>query len=67
MSRVSNELEKQRAAEASVSLVQDGMIVGLGTGSTVAYLLPALAKLGLTASAVWRRRRAPRRQRGNWV
>ena len=47
MSRVSNELEKQRAAEASVSLVQDGMIVGLGTGSTVAYLLPALAKLGL--------------------
>ena len=48
MSRVSNELEKQRAAEASVSLVQDGMIVGLGTGSTVAYLLPALAKLGLT-------------------
>ena len=45
--RVSNELEKQRAAEASVSLVQDGMIVGLGTGSTVAYLLPALAKLAL--------------------
>jgi ribose 5-phosphate isomerase A len=46
--RVSNELEKQRAAEASVSLVQDGMIVGLGTGSTVAYLLPALARLGLS-------------------
>jgi ribose 5-phosphate isomerase A len=48
MGTVSNELEKQRAAEASVSLVQDGMIVGLGTGSTVAYLLPALAKLGLS-------------------
>jgi len=47
MGIVSNELEKQRAAEASVSLVQDGMMVGLGTGSTVAYLLPALAKLQL--------------------
>ena len=52
MSRVSNELEKQRAAEASVSLVQDGMMVGLGTGSTVAYLLPALAKRGLSIRCV---------------
>jgi ribose 5-phosphate isomerase A len=52
MSRVSNELEKQRAAEASVSLVQDGMMVGLGTGSTVAYLLPALARRGLSIRCV---------------
>jgi ribose 5-phosphate isomerase A len=35
--------EKQLAAEAAAQLVEDGMIVGLGTGSTVAYLLPALA------------------------
>src|SRR5215510_13055729 len=35
--------EKQLAAEASAELVEDGMTVGLGTGSTVAYLLPALA------------------------
>ena len=35
--------EKKRAAEAAARLVEDGMLVGLGTGSTVAYLLPALA------------------------
>lgn len=37
------EREKQVAAEAAAELVEDGMAVGLGTGSTVAYLLPALA------------------------
>jgi ribose 5-phosphate isomerase A len=35
--------EKKLAAEASAELVEDGMTVGLGTGSTVAHLLPALA------------------------
>lgn len=34
---------KQAAAEAAAALVRDGMRVGLGTGSTVAFLLPALA------------------------
>jgi ribose 5-phosphate isomerase A len=37
------EREKQAAAEAAAELVEDGMAVGLGTGSTVAHLLPALA------------------------
>ncbi|MBV9604756.1 MAG: ribose 5-phosphate isomerase A [Solirubrobacterales bacterium] len=37
------EREKQRAAEAAAELVQNGMTVGLGTGSTAAYLLPPLA------------------------
>jgi ribose 5-phosphate isomerase A len=37
------EREKQRAAEAAAELVEDGMTVGLGTGSTAAYLLPPLA------------------------
>jgi len=37
------ELEKRMAAEAAAALVEDGMRVGLGTGSTVAHLLPALA------------------------
>jgi ribose 5-phosphate isomerase A len=37
------EREKRAAAEAAASLVTNGMTVGLGTGSTVAYLLPALA------------------------
>ena len=35
--------EKRLAAEAAAELVEDGMLVGLGTGSTVAHLLPALA------------------------
>ena len=34
---------KQRAAEAAISYVRDGMIVGLGTGSTADHFLQALA------------------------
>ncbi|MGW0695325.1 hypothetical protein [Streptomyces sp. NBC_01637] len=34
------EHEKQLAAEAAAELMADGMTVGLGPGSTVAYLLP---------------------------
>jgi ribose 5-phosphate isomerase A len=49
---VSAELEKRLAAEAAAQLVQDGMRVGLGTGSTVAYLLPALAERGLDLCCV---------------
>ena len=44
---MSIEREKQIAAEAAVDLVEQGMTVGLGTGSTVAYLLPALARRAL--------------------
>jgi ribose 5-phosphate isomerase A len=39
--------EKRVAAVAAAELVEDGMAVGLGTGSTVAHLLPALAARGL--------------------
>jgi ribose 5-phosphate isomerase A len=39
--------EKKAAAEAAAQLVENGMRVGLGTGSTVAHLLPALAERGL--------------------
>jgi ribose 5-phosphate isomerase A len=49
---VSVEREKQLAAQAAAKLVQDGMRVGLGTGSTVAYLLPALAARGLDLRCV---------------
>jgi len=41
------EREKQVAAEAAADLVENGMTVGLGTGSTVAFLLPALARRSL--------------------
>lgn len=40
--------EKRMAAEAAAELVEDGMTVGLGTGSTVAFLLPAIAARGLS-------------------
>lgn len=45
--------EKKLAAEAAASLVEPGMTVGLGTGTTVAYLLPALAgrRLGIRCVA----------------
>jgi ribose 5-phosphate isomerase A len=39
--------QKRAAAQAAAELVFDGARVGLGTGSTVAHLLPALAALGL--------------------
>jgi ribose 5-phosphate isomerase A len=39
--------EKKVAAEAAAELVKDGMRVGLGTGSTVAHLLPAIAARGI--------------------
>jgi len=50
---MSIEHEKQIAAEAAAELVESGMTVGLGTGSTVAFLLPALARrsLGIVCAA----------------
>src|SRR5918996_4209427 len=48
----STEDEKRRAAQAAAELPEDGMAVGLGTGSTVAYLLPALADRKLTLRCV---------------
>jgi ribose 5-phosphate isomerase A len=38
--------QKRAAARAAAELIEDGMRVGLGTGSTVAYLLPAIAECG---------------------
>jgi ribose 5-phosphate isomerase A len=49
---VSHEDEKRLAAEAAAGLVEDGMLVGLGTGTTVAYFLPALARQGLRLRCV---------------
>ncbi len=36
------EAEKRRAAEAALALVKEGMVLGLGTGSTMRYFLEAL-------------------------
>src|SRR6267142_2638465 len=44
--------EKQLAAEAAAELVEPGMTIGLGTGSTAAFLLPALARRQLSLRCV---------------
>lgn len=44
--------EKRLAAQAAAEVVADGMTVGLGTGSTVAHLLDALAARSLDIRCV---------------
>ncbi|HEY5877838.1 MAG TPA: ribose 5-phosphate isomerase A [Nakamurella sp.] len=44
--------ERAQAAHAAAGLVQPGMTVGLGTGSTVAHLLPVLAARALSIRCV---------------
>ena len=39
--------QKRAAAQAAAQLLEDGMRVGLGTGTTVSWLLPAIAARGL--------------------
>jgi ribose 5-phosphate isomerase A len=46
------EQEKRLAAEHAADLIGDGMAVGLGTGTTVAHLLPALSERGLDIRCV---------------
>jgi ribose 5-phosphate isomerase A len=46
------EREKRAAAEEAARLVEEGMTVGLGTGSTVGFFLPALAAQGLQIRCV---------------
>ncbi|MDE2005355.1 MAG: ribose-5-phosphate isomerase RpiA [Rhodospirillales bacterium] len=47
--------EKAAAAEAAVALVENGMVVGLGTGSTAAFAIEALGRRvggGLSVTAI---------------
>jgi ribose 5-phosphate isomerase A len=44
--------EKRLVAETAAELVDDGMTVGLGTGTTVGFLLPALARRRLSIRCV---------------
>lgn len=46
------EREKRLAAEAAAALVEPGMTVGLGTGSTATHFLDALAARGLDVRCV---------------
>ena len=49
---MSADREKRAAAETAAMEVVSGMTVGLGTGSTVAFLLPALARRSLDIRCV---------------
>jgi ribose 5-phosphate isomerase A len=49
---MSVEHEKRLAALAAVNLVESGMTIGLGTGSTIALFLPALAERRLSVRCV---------------
>jgi ribose 5-phosphate isomerase A len=49
---MSVEVEKRLAGEAAAGLVEDGTAVGLGTGTTVAHFLRALAARGLRLRCV---------------
>lgn len=46
------EAEKEVAARAAAALLEDGMTVGLGTGTTVAHFVPALARRRLSLRCV---------------
>ncbi len=52
MSGSAQDDEKRVAARAAAALVEDGMTIGLGTGSTVAHLLDALAERSLDVRCV---------------
>ncbi len=43
---------KKAAGEAAAAMISDGMLLGLGTGSTVTYFLDALAAAGRKVSGV---------------
>ena len=52
-----NELLKQKAAQAALSFIEDDMVIGVGTGSTVNFLIDALGPIkhrleGCVASSV---------------
>ncbi|HZX72310.1 MAG TPA: ribose-5-phosphate isomerase RpiA [Rhodanobacter sp.] len=42
---MSNANEKRQAGEAAIRFVEDGAVIGVGTGSTVAFFIEALADL----------------------
>jgi ribose 5-phosphate isomerase A len=61
---VTHDDEKRAAAEAAARLVADGMKVGLGTGTTVGHLIPALTGRDIRCVATSRRTEAAARGAG---
>ena len=65
--------KKRRAAEAAIPYIEPGMVLGVGTGSTVAQLIEVLKdrKIQLegavSSSAQDVRRAQGRRHSGDWI
>jgi ribose 5-phosphate isomerase A len=62
--------QKQEAAEAAAALVQDGMVVGLGTGSTATFAIAALirrVRVGLRIVAIPTSERSARQARAGGI
>ena len=49
---IDKEGEKRLSAEAAIEFIEDGMVVGVGTGSTVAYFIEALGRNRAPAVAI---------------
>lgn len=48
---MSQDEQKRKAAEAAVRYVEEGSLLGVGTGSTVGYFIDALARSGIRIQA----------------
>ena len=57
--------QKRAAAEAAAAMVEDGMVIGLGTGSTASFAIAALSRRVREGLRIWRlpRPSAVRRRR----
>ena len=59
---------KRLAAEKAIDYVEDGMVVGVGTGSTVAFFIDALARIkDRIAGAVSSSEQSTQRLRGHGI
>ena len=59
---------KRLAGEKAIEYVEDGMVVGVGTGSTVAYFIDALGRIGhRIAGAVSSSEQSTQRLRGHGI
>ena len=59
---------KRLAGEKAIEFVEDGMVVGVGTGSTVAFFIDALARIGhRIAGAVSSSEQSSERLRGHGI
>jgi ribose 5-phosphate isomerase A len=65
---MSKDEQKRQSAEAALAFVEDGMTVGVGTGSTVAFFIDGLARMrGRIEGAVSSSEQSTQRLRGHGI